>query len=518
VNQILELKNITKRFPGVVANDRISLDVAEGEIHALVGENGSGKSTLMNILYGLYEGDEGEIYVRGEKREISEPRDAINLRIGMVFQHFMLVETLTVAENVILGSEIRQGVRVNYRRAVQEVERLSQEYGLRVDPHAKIADISVGQQQRVEILKALYRGAEILILDEPTAVLTPQEVEELVRVMANLKAQGTTIIFITHKIKEVLVASDRVTVLRRGKKVGTKVTAKTNEPELAEMMVGRSVLLRVEKTPAEPQSAVFAAENLAVEDERGSLRVKGIGLEVRAGEVLGIAGVEGNGQSQLVEAIAGLMPVKQGRLFLNGQDITRATPLQRKRKGLGYVPEDRQRRGLILEYTVADNLVLGLHGEPPFVRYRFLRHDRAIQRNAEELVESYDIRPPQPNYLAQSLSGGNQQKVVVAREFTRTPKLLVCAQPTRGVDVGAIEFIHQQIIAQRDRGVAVLLVSAELDEILSLSDRIAVMYNGEIAAAMEARDATEKKLGFIMLGGRPEDFREEREEGVLDEV
>lgn len=518
MKHILQMKHITKRFPGVVANDQISLDVIDGEIHALVGENGSGKSTLMNILYGLYHADEGEIFVRGQRTKIEEPRDAINLHIGMVFQHFMLVEPLTVAENVILGSEIRQGVKVDYKKAVAEVQRLSKEYGLQVDPHAKIRDISVGQQQRVEILKALYRGAELLILDEPSAVLTPQEVEDLIEVMNNLKAQGTSIIFITHKIKEVLAVSDNVTVLRRGKKVGTKATKDTDERDLAEMMVGRDVLLRVEKTPAQPKDVVFAAKDLAIKDERGSERVRGIDLEVRSGEVLGIAGVEGNGQSQLVEAIAGLMPIHRGKLQLNGSDISHRTPLQRKRSGLGYVPEDRHRRGLILDYTVADNLILGLHGEEPFVRYKVVRSDRAIQDNAIKLVESYDVRPPEPNYKAASLSGGNQQKVVVAREFTRTPSFLICAQPTRGVDIGAIEFIHQQIIAQRDQGAGVLLVSAELDEILSLSDRIAVMYNGKIVTTMDAADATEKKLGFLMLGGQPEDYSEAEEGGIPDEV
>ena len=515
---ILQMKNITKRFPGVTANDQVSLDVLEGEIHALVGENGSGKSTLMSVLYGLYQADEGEIFVRGQKTIIDEPRDAINLHIGMVFQHFMLVEPLTVAENVILGSELRDGIKVDYKKAVAEVERLSKEYGLDVDPHAKIRDISVGQQQRVEILKALYRGAELLILDEPTAVLTPQEVEDLIEVMNNLKKQGTSIIFITHKIKEVLAVSDHVTVLRRGKKIGTKPTSETNQRDLAEMMVGRDVLLRVEKTPAKPKDVVFAARDLKVKDERGSVRVKGIHLEVRSGEVLGIAGVEGNGQSQLVEAIAGMLPISGGSLTLGGGDISHTSPLKRKHQGLGYVPEDRHRRGLILDYSIADNLILGLHGDEPFVRYGFVRSDRAIQANAQKLVEDYDVRPPQPGYKVASLSGGNQQKVVVAREFTRVPKFLICAQPTRGVDIGAIEFIHQQIISQRDKGAGVLLVSAELDEILSLSDRIAVMYNGNIVTTMLAEEATEKKLGFLMLGGHPEDYHKEEEEGVLDEI
>jgi len=504
---VLEMKGITKQFPGVLANDHIDLDVEEGEIHALVGENGSGKSTLMSILFGIYRADAGEIYVRGRRVEINEPRDAINLKIGMVFQHFMLVEPLTVAENIVLGSELKRGPFLDYDTAVAEVERLSALYGLKIDPHAKIQDLSVGLQQRVEILKALYRGAEILILDEPTAVLTPQEVDELIEVMRNLRANGTSIIFITHRIREVLAISDRVTVLRRGKKVGTKPTSETNAQDLAEMMVGRKVLLQVEKGPAKPGDVVLEVRDLAVRDKRGALKVNGASFTVRRGEILGIAGVEGNGQTELVEALAGLARPESGQILLQGRDITQAPPLKIKQWGLGYVPEDRHRRGLVLDYTVADNLILGLHTQAPFRTRLGMQDFRAIKENAVKLVEQFDIRPPYPHQPARKLSGGNQQKVVVAREFARDPELLICSQPTRGVDIGAIEFIHRQVVAQRDRGAAVLLVSAELDEILSLSDRVAVMYNGKIVAVMPVEEADEHKLGFLMLGGRLEDYQ-----------
>ena len=507
MDTVLEMRSITKQFPRVLANDHVDFDLRHGEIHALVGENGSGKSTLMNILYGLYQSDGGEIIVRGQKVDINEPRVAIDLKIGMVFQHFMLVEPLTVAENIVLGSELRKGPFLDTKRAIQEVEELSQKYGLRIDPKAKIADLSVGLQQRVEILKALYRGAEILILDEPTAVLTPQEVEDLFKVLRALRAQGTSIVFITHKIKEVLSLSDRVSVLRRGKKIGTKATSETNEQDLAEMMVGRVVLFNVEKKPAEPGEDVLYLDRLSVKDQFGQVKVKEVELGVRSGEVLGIAGVEGNGQSELVEAIAGLRKTAGGRVFLNGQDITDWSPLKIKEAGFGYVPEDRHRRGLVLDYSVADNLILGFHGKKPHVRGGVWRDDKAIEENAEKLIEEYDIRPPVASQPARSLSGGNQQKIVVGREFTQDPSLLICAQPTRGVDVGAIEFIHKQVIAQRDRGAAVLLVSAELDEILSLSDRIAVMYNGQIVSVMSREEVTEHKLGFLMLGGRLEDYR-----------
>lgn len=507
MDKILEMRAITKQFPRVLANDQVDFDLQHGEIHALVGENGSGKSTLMNILYGLYQSDGGEIVVRGKQVQVTEPRVAIDLKIGMVFQHFMLVEPLTVAENIVLGSELRKGPFLDSKRAIQEVAELSRQYGLKIDPQAKVADLSVGVQQRVEILKALYRGAEILILDEPTAVLTPQEVEDLFKVLRALRAGGTSIVFITHKIKEVLALSDRVSVLRRGKKVGTKVTSETNEQDLAEMMVGRVVLLNVRKGSAHPGPEVLKIEQLSVMDQFGHGKVNGVDLSVRSGEVLGIAGVEGNGQSELVEAIAGLRKTAAGKIHLGGQDITDWSSLKIRDAGFGYVPEDRHRRGLVLDYSVADNLILGLHGKHPFVKHGLWRDDRAISENAERVIEEYDIRPPVASQPASSLSGGNQQKIVVGREFTRDPRLLICAQPTRGVDVGAIEFIHQQVITQRDHGAAVLLVSAELDEILSLSDRVAVMYDGHIVSVMAASEVTEHKLGFLMLGGRLEDYQ-----------
>jgi len=501
VENILELKNITKRFPGVVANDDISLDIRSGEIHALVGENGSGKSTLMNILYGLYQADEGEIHLRGEKASINYPRQAIDLGIGMVFQHFMLVEPLTVFENVILGEELHKNGFIDFKRAEKEVSRLSREYGLRVEPGSRVEDISVGQQQRLEILKALYRKADILILDEPTAVLTPQETEELFQVMRNLKKQGTTIIFITHKIKEVLAVSDRVSVLRRGKLVGTRDTEKTDRPELAEMMVGREVLLRVEKEKAQPGEKIFSVSDLQVRDQRGTPRVKGVSLEIHSGEILGVAGVEGNGQQEMVEAITGLLRTDKGKVVLEDKELQNLSAMQVKKKRMGYIPEDRHKRGLILDFDVADNMILGLHTEPPFVGRFFLRDEKAIKDNARELVEEFDVRPPNIQQQVSTFSGGNQQKIVAAREISRRPRFLICSQPTRGLDIGAIEFIHSQIIEQRDKGAAILLVSAELDEILSLSDRIVVMYEGRIVGSMPAEEANEKKLGSLMLGG-----------------
>ncbi|TVQ41061.1 MAG: ABC transporter ATP-binding protein [Spirochaetaceae bacterium] len=495
------MKNITKRFPGVVANDAITLGIRKGEIHSLVGENGSGKSTLMSILYGLYHADSGEILFKGKKVEIGDSRAAIDLGLGMVFQHFMLVDTLTVAENVILRAEPARYRFVDYRQAQNTVKKLASDYGLRVDPRARISDISVGQQQRVEILKALYRHAQILILDEPTAVLTPQETEELFQVMRNLKQQGTTIVFITHKIKEVLAISDRVSVLRRGKLMGTRNTAETNHRELAEMVVGREVLLRVEKKPSEPRETVASIAGLTVKDRRGTTMVKDVSLEVRSGEVLGIAGVEGNGQQQLVEAITGLIKPEAGKVMLHGQPIQKLSPMNIKKRGVSYIPEDRHKRGLILDYNVADNLILGLHTQHPFVERYLFRNEKQIDEHARRLVADYDIRPTDIRQIVRTFSGGNQQKVVVAREFSRKPQFLICSQPTRGLDIGAIEFIHQEIIRQRDQGTAVLLVSAELDEILSLSDRIAVMYEGRIVTVLPAAESDERRLGYLMLGG-----------------
>ena len=498
------MRNITKRFPGVVANDDITLEVREGEIHALVGENGSGKSTLMSILYGLYHADAGEILISGKPATITSSRDAIDLGLGMVFQHFMLVDTLTVAENVILGAEPERFRFIDFRHAVSRVETLARDYGLAVEPGARVSEISVGQQQRVEILKALYRNARILILDEPTAVLTPQETDDLFQVMRNLRRQGATIVFISHKIREVLAISDRVSVLRRGTLVGTRDTAETSQRELAEMVVGREVLLRVAKEPATPGDVVASVSGLTVRDRRGALLVNNVSFDVRRGEVLGIAGVEGNGQQPLVETITGLLRPESGEITLHGRPIQKLSPMAIKKRKVSYIPEDRHRRGLILDYSVADNLILGLHSEPPFVERLVFRNARKIAEHADRLVHEYDIRPPNPRQIVRTFSGGNQQKVVAAREFSREPEFLICSQPTRGLDIGAIEFIHQEIINRRDLGAAVLLVSAELDEILSLSDRIAVMYGGRIVAVVSADDADERRLGYLMLGGEPD--------------
>ncbi len=512
--KILEMKGITKNFPGVLANDNISLEINKGEIHALVGENGSGKSTLMNILYGLYQADQGQIRIRGQLVEITEPSQAIARGIGMVFQHFMLVQPLTVMENIILGSEPARGPFIDYRKAEKSVRELSAEYGLKINPLALIQDISVGMQQRVEILKALYRGAEILVLDEPSAVLTPQEVEDLFRVMESLRQQGTSIIFITHKIKEVMRISDRVTVLRRGQMVGTRVTSETSPEELAEMMVGRSVLLRVDKSEAEPGPKQLEIKGLRVSDPEGTIRIPDLSFQIHRGEVLGIAGVEGNGQLELVETIVGLRNPDQGEILLKDNHLEGLSPLKIKKQGVGYIPEDRHKRGLILDYSIADNLILGLHTAPPFVERLMIRNESAIKNNARQLVEEYDIRPPRTEQEARKLSGGNQQKIVVAREFSQSPGLLICSQPTRGLDIGAIEFIHRRIIEQRDQGAAVLLVSAELDEILSLSDRIAVIYEGQFVDLMPAAEATEQKLGYLMLGGE----KGEKNETTTEEV
>ena len=497
----LEVRGITKRFPGVLANDHVHFALRRGEIHALLGENGAGKTTLMNIIYGLYRPDEGEIFVEGKPVEIRGPHDAIRLGIGMVHQHFMLVPVFTVAENLVLGAEITKGPVLDLQAARRAVRELSEHYGLEVDPDAVVEDLPVGVQQRVEILKALYRQARILVLDEPTAVLTPQEVEDLFRVMDGLRKRGVSIIFITHKLKEVMAIADRITVMRRGKVVGTTTPAQTSEQELASMMVGREVLLQVEKGPANPGEPVLEVEDLWVEDERGLPAVRGVSFSVRAGEILGIAGVQGNGQTELAEALTGLRQPERGTVRLGGE----AAPFQNPRflieHGMGHIPEDRQKHGLVLSESVADNLVLCTYYRPPFAR-RGVRQPRAILENARRLIQEFDIRTPGPEVPAGTLSGGNQQKVIVAREFSRPVQLLVANQPTRGLDVGSIEYIHRRIVEMRDKGVAVLLISAELDEILSLSDRIAVMYRGEIVATLDAAKATREQLGLLMAGAK----------------
>lgn len=498
---VLEARGITKRFPGVVANDNVSLKLHKGEVLALLGENGAGKSTLMNILYGLYHQDEGEIFVKGEPIRISNPHESIARGIGMVHQHFQLVPVMTVTENIILGNEVTNGPFLNRKQAAERIRAISEQYGLPVDPNALVADLDVGAQQRVEIIKALYRNADILILDEPTAVLTPQEADDLVRVMRTLTAQGTSIIFITHKLREVLEVADRIIVLRSGKVVGETTPDQATEASLAAMMVGREVILKVEKQPARPGAPVLEVRGLKVRDDRRLLAVKGIDLEVRAGEILGIAGVQGNGQTELVAALTGLRPSEAGTVRIAGVDVSNATPRQISELGVAHIPEDRQRDGLVTSYPLTDNSVLELYYLPPFAR-GIVRDEQAINEHCTRLVAEFDVRTPSIHVPASSLSGGNQQKLIVAREFTRPLKLLIASQPTRGIDVGSIEFIHNQIVKKRDEGVAVLLVSAELDEILSLADRIAVMYHGEIVATVKNGELSREELGLLMAGAK----------------
>ncbi|HLF26170.1 MAG TPA: ABC transporter ATP-binding protein [Anaerolineae bacterium] len=498
----LEARGITKRFPGVLANDRVDFNLAKGEVHALLGENGAGKTTLMNILYGLYHPDEGEIGVNGRRVAIHDPNDAIARGIGMVHQHFMLVPVFTVTENIMLGNETLRGPTLDRRTAAARIRELSQQYGLDIDPTALIEDLPVGVQQRVEIVKALYRRAEILILDEPTAVLTPQEADDLFRIIRGLTEQGVSIIFITHKLKEVLAIADRITVMRRGRVVGTTTPAQSDEHALAAMMVGRDVILVVEKEPAQPQAEVLRVEDLYVRDDRGVEVVAGASFSVRAGEVLGIAGVQGNGQTELVEAITGLRPIHSGGITLQDERMTQAVPRVIIEAGTAHIPEDRHKHGLVLPYPITDNLVLSTYYRPPFA-HGLTIDDAAVARNGERLVREYEVRTPSARNIAANLSGGNQQKVIVARELSRPIRLLIANQPTRGLDVGSIEYIHRKIIEMRDAGVAVLLVSAELDEVLALADRIAVMYRGSIVAMLDAESAAREQLGLLMAGVTP---------------
>ncbi|MFQ5858145.1 MAG: ABC transporter ATP-binding protein [Anaerolineae bacterium] len=501
---VLELRGITKAFPGVLANDRIDLTLNEGEILALLGENGAGKTTLVNILYGLYTPDEGEIYIRESKVDIHDPDDAIHQGIGMVHQHFMLVPVFTVTENVMLGVEsTRAGMFLDREAVAQRIREISSRFGLQVDPEAMVEDLAVGVQQRVEIIKILYREADILILDEPTAVLTPQEVGELFKVIRSLVDQGKSVIFITHKLKEVLAIAHRTTVLRDGRVVGSTVPGEATEESLAKMMVGREVILGVDKKPTQPGEVVLEVQDLRVLDDRGLVAVDGASFHVREGEVLGIAGVQGNGQTELVEALTGLRPVEGGRVTILGQDTTRATPREIREVGTAHVPEDRQQDGLVMSFPVADNLVLSAYHVPPFAKGITLQHDE-IEKAARERVELFDVRTPSIFVPVSNLSGGNQQKVIVAREFSRPIKLLVASQPTRGLDVGSIEYIHSRIIQKRDESCGILLVSPELDEIMSLSDRIAVMYEGQIVAILPAEEATRERLGLLMAGVRGE--------------
>lgn len=503
VDYAVEMHHVSKQFPLVIANDDVTFSVQKGEIHALVGENGAGKSTLMNILYGLFHADSGTITVKGKNVHFLGPGDAIAHGIGMVHQHFMLIPPLTVAENVVLGQEPSRKGFVDTVKANKIVQALSDQYKLKVDPAAKVETLSVGIEQRIEIIKVLYRGAEIMILDEPTAVLTPQEVDELFEILRALKEQGKTIIFITHKLREVMAVSDTVTVMRRGKVVGTVATKNTTRQEIATMMVGRQVLFRVERTPAAPGEIVLEVKDLSALNNKNLPALRDISFSVREGEILGIAGVEGNGQTELAEVLTGLRKAQSGTVELNGQVITNCSPRVIREHGTGHIPEDRQRRGLVLNFTVAQNMVLGIHYRPPFVRDLGLDviNFGPIREKAQRLLQEFDIRPADQENLAGNLSGGNQQKVIVAREFDQNPKLLIAAQPTRGIDVGSIEFIHQRLLQARSKGKAVLLISADLEEILSISDRIAVMYEGQIAGTLDPAEATEERLGLMMTGG-----------------
>jgi simple sugar transport system ATP-binding protein len=498
----LEIKGLTKRFGSFTANDKIDLTIEPGEIHCLLGENGAGKSTLMNMLYGLLDPTEGEILVDGKPVTFASPGDAIAAGIGMVHQHFMLVPVFTVAENVMLGREQTRGLGVLNRRAASGlVHDLSDRFNLAVDPDARIEDIPVGVQQRVEILKALSNEAQVLILDEPTAVLTPQEIDELMGIMRSLKEQGTSIIFITHKLREVKAVGDRITVIRRGKVVGTAPPS-TSEAELAEMMVGREVSLRVDKSTATAGDTALEVRNVTVVDPRGHQVVKDVSFEARAGEVLGIAGVQGNGQTELIKSLLGLIQPDAGEIFLGGENITRHGPRRSLEDGIGYIPEDRSHDGYVGGFSVRENLVLDLYRDEEFSRGLSLKLD-AIRQNAEHRIQEFDIRTESAATPVSSLSGGNQQKVVVAREFSRDLKVLVASQPTRGVDVGSIEFIHKRIISERDRGTAVIIVSTELEEIFALSDRIAVMYDGRIVATVSP-DIPREEIGLLMAGATPE--------------
>jgi ABC-type uncharacterized transport system ATPase subunit len=495
---VLEMRGVTKTFGPVRANDDVSIKLHRGEILGLLGENGAGKSTLMKILYGLYRPDSGSIFIDGEEVTIHDSKDAVSRGIGMVHQHFTLIPPLTVAENIVLGAEPRKGVSLDLEGAVRATEELSERYGLRVDPRSRVADLSVGVQQRVEILKTLYREARILVLDEPTAVLTPQETEDLFSVLKELVADGLSIILITHKLGELLGISDHITIIRDGHVVDTVKTAETNEGELARLMVGREVLLRVEKTEAKPGEARLAAEELVVLSNTGARAVNGVSLEVRAGEILGVAGVDGNGQTELAEALAGVRRVEDGRIYLDGEDVTAlgADPMQER--GLAYVPEDRAAKGLVQDFTLYENNSLKTYDEPPFSRFGWI-FPNVMRRRAAENLKAYDVRPPDPDARAGSLSGGNQQKAILARELSDDPGVIIASQPTRGVDVGAIEFIHSQLLEQRAEGKAILLISLELEEIRSLSDRIVVIYAGGIVGEV-GPEATDEELGLLMAG------------------
>ncbi|WP_311082163.1 ABC transporter ATP-binding protein [Paenibacillus polymyxa] len=496
---VVELKQITKRFPGIVANDSISIKLHKGEIHALLGENGAGKSTLMNILFGLYQPDEGTIEIGGKPVQIDSPNKAIDLGIGMVHQHFKLVQPFTVTENIVLGSEPRKGLKINYKKAAVEVQRLSEQYGLQVNPNAKIEDISVGMQQRVEIIKTLYRGADILIFDEPTAVLTPQEITELLDIMKRLVAEGKSIILITHKLKEIMQIADTVTIIRRGQVIDTVKTSETTPNELAEKMVGRRVSFKVDKQLAQPGQTVLEMNNVISKNKDGISVLNELNLQVKAGEILGIAGVDGNGQSELIEALTGLRKVDGGSIRLLGQEVANQSPRKISEAGVSHIPEDRHKHGLVLDFSMSENMVLETYYQAPYSKNGFLNKD-AIEKQAKSLIEKFDVRTPDIHTKARALSGGNQQKAIIAREIDKNPDLLIAAQPTRGLDVGAIEFVQKQLIAQRDQGKAVLLISFELDEIMNVSDRIAVIYEGKIVGEVLPEETNDQELGLMMAG------------------
>jgi simple sugar transport system ATP-binding protein len=502
---MLELRNITKRFGDVLANDRVNIKVSPGTIHAIVGENGAGKSTAMRIAYGFYTADSGEIVVDGTARQINTPHDAIALGVGMVHQHFMLVETMTVAENIVLGAEPGAAISLDLNKAAKEIRALSDEFKLSIDPNAAIENLSVGQQQRVELLKALYRQARLLILDEPTAVLTPQEVEEFFDILREMREQGKTVAIITHKLSEVLAISDEVTVMRDGRVVGELKTAETNAAELARLMVGRDVLLRIEKPQAKAGETVLSVRELSMTAKDKTRRLDKVSFEVRAGEIVGIAGVEGNGQTELIEALAGLIlpPSISGVTEFEGRNITGMNARRRKELGIAHIPEDRHRRGLLLDFDLSENSILGVHYRRPAVAHLggVWLDDGAIRKHAEQVIKDFDVRPANPDLPARSLSGGNQQKLIIGREFDLKPKLLLVSQPTRGVDIGAIEFIHRKLVALRDAGCAVLLVSAELEEVTALADRLLVIYHGSIVSEVDPKTVTNEEIGLLMTGG-----------------
>jgi len=497
---MLELRNITKTFGDVTANNDVSIKITKGTIHAIVGENGAGKSTIMRIAYGFYAADSGEIYVDGKKVDIKGPHDAIALGIGMVHQHFMLVDTMTVAENIVLGAETGSALNLDLEEAGRRIRTLSDELKLDIDPNAYIEDLSVGQQQRVELLKALYRNAELLILDEPTAVLSPQEVEEFFAILRRMRSQGKTIIIITHKLDEVLAISDEVTVMRDGKAVGDVKTSETNAKDLARMIVGRDVLLRVEKTAAHPGGPVLSVDSLRVTGRHGA-DLEGVTFDVRAGEIVGIAGIEGNGQTELIEALAGLARITGGTVSFEGKEVTNQSARQLKELGIAHIPEDRHKRGLLLASDLAENSILGVHYRPPIASAAGLMDSAAINKRVGEIIQNFDVRPPNPSLPARSLSGGNQQKLIIGREFDLNPKLLLVSQPTRGVDIGAIEFIHRKLIALRDAGSAILLVSAELEEVTALADRLLVIREGKIVGEVDPKTASTEDIGLMMTGG-----------------